>query len=206
MVLYARDEYLLSEYTPVPDYENEIAPQSLELPAEIPADLSVKPYPIPSFTLIIPWPSSCSSTMQKPVTITWDPVKTSVSSARLVISATPNKDPVALVAKFNGSIVKEFFWGEGTKGEQTAVVDVPIINGSNTFSARTCKHLPWVGIVNVNVSAHVEVTFEGETPQRPWWEIFQEWLSVNWPYIAIGTGLVIIGGSAYVYLARPGGK
>jgi len=206
MVLYARDEYLLSEYTPVPDYENEIAPQSLELPAEIPADLSVKPYPIPRFTVTIPLLGACSDWVGRPVTITWDQTKTTVTSSRLVIRATPNKDPVAMDVKFNDVLVKSFFWGEGAKGEQSDIVDVSIINGANLFEAKACKHIGWVGVVGVDVDAYVEVNFEGEIPQRPWWEVFQEWLSVNWPYIAIATGLVIVGGSAYVYLARPGGK
>ena len=206
MSLYTSNaDLLLSEYTSPVEYETEVQEVQNQIISST-VGLFVNTYPIPGFTLIIPWPSSCSPHMEKTVTITWDPLKTTVTSARLVISATPNKDPVALVAKFNNSKVKEFFWGEGTKGEQTAVVDVSIINGSNTFSAQTCKHLPWVGIVNVNVSAHVEVTFEGETPQKPWGEVVWEWLETNWPYLAIATGLVIIGGVTYLYIARPRGK
>jgi len=202
MVLYASDELLLSEYTPLAEYEQEIAPNSLELPV----GLSIKSYPTPRFTATIPWYASCSSWIGRPITITWDTAKTTVTSSRLVVSATPNKDPVAMDVKFNGTLVKSFFWGEGAKGEQSDVVDVSIINGSNLFEVKTCKHLAWVGVVGVDVDAYVEVTFEGETPQRPWWEVLQEWLAANWPYIAIATGLVIIGGVAYPYVARSGGK
>jgi len=172
----------------------------------IPVGLSVKPYPIPKFTATIPWYASCSSWIGRPVTITWDTAKTTVISSRLVVSATPDKDPVAMDVKFNNVLVKSFFWGEGAKGEQSDVVDISIINGSNLLEVKTCKHLAWVGVVGVAVDAYVEVTFEGETPERPWWEVFWQWIETNWPYLAIATGLVIIGGVTYMYVARPRGS
>ncbi len=169
----------------------------------LPVGFSAKPYPIPRFTLKIPLLAKCSSWIGKPVTITWDPTQTTVSSSRLVVKATSNADPVALDVKFNGIVVKSFFWGEGTKGtEQSAVVDIPVNNGANEFEAKTCKNLIWIGVVGVDIEAYIEVIFEGETPDRPWWEVFQEWLTTNWPWIALGTGLVIVGGATYMYVAR----
>ncbi|MBA7688207.1 hypothetical protein ES703_96686 [subsurface metagenome] len=91
----------------------------------------------------------------------------------------------------------------GIRGEQSDVVDVSIINGTNLLEAKTCKHLAWVGVVDVDVNAYVEITFEGEIPERPWWELFWLWLEANWPYLAIATGLVIVGASVYMYVAKP---
>lgn len=185
---------------PLSEYERAIRHQRLYLPV----GLSAKPYPIPRFTVKIPMLAVCSGWIGKPVTITWDPVKTTVSSSRLVIRAISNADPVRVNVNFNGAPVKEFFWGEGTKGtELSDVIDVPIINGTNELGVRACKNYPWVGVVGVDVNVYVEVTFEGETPQRPWGEVLWEWLTINWPWLAIGAGLVIIGGVTYVYLARP---
>jgi len=204
MSLYTSDaDLLLSEYTSPVEYEPEVQEVQNQIISST-ADLFVKPYPIPRLTVTIPLIGWCSGWVGRPVTITWDSAKTTVTSSRLVVKVTPNKDPVALDVNFNNVLVKSFFWGEGTKGEQSDVVDVSIINGTNIFEAKGCKHLYWVGMVGFDVDAYVEVTFEGEIPERPWWEVFQEWLSVNWPYLAIGTGLVIMGGSAYMYLARPG--
>jgi len=202
MSMHARDTYLLNEYTPMNDYEQEIQKQAISSPV----GLSAKPYPIPRLTVTIPLLGFCSGWIGRPVTITWDPVNTTVTGSRLVIKATPNADPVAMDAKFNDILVKSFFWGEGAKGEQSDIVDVSINNGSNLFEAKACKHIGWIGVVGVDVEAYVEVTFEGDIPQRPWWEVFQEWMAANWPYLAIGTGLVIMGGATYMYIATPGGR
>ena len=172
----------------------------------IPVGFSTKPYPIPRFTATIPLIGFCSAWIGRPVTITWDPTKTTVTSSRLIVKVTPSADPVAMDIKFNNILVKSFFWSEGTKGEQSDVVDVQILNGTNIFEAKGCKHIGWIGMVGFNVDAYVEVIFEGEIPQRPWGEIVWEWLETNWPYLAIATGLVIIGGITYTYIARPGGK
>lgn len=172
----------------------------------IPVGFSIKPYYISSLTATIPLLASCSSWTGRPVTITWDPVKTTVVGSRLVMRATPSADPVYMDVKFNDAPVKRFFWGEGAKGEQSDVVAVSIINGTNLLEAMACKNVGWIGVVDVKVDAYVEVTFEGETPERPWWEVLQEWFVANWPYIAIATGLVIIGGSYYLYVARPKGR
>jgi len=201
MSLRAGDTYLLSEYTPITEYEQETR-QAISSPV----GLSVKTYPIPRVTVTIPLLGFCSGWIGRPVSITWDPEKTTVTGSKLVIKATPNADPVAMDVEFNDILVKSFFWGEGAKGEQSDVVDVPIINGTNLFEAKGCKHIGWIGIVGFNVDAYLEVTFEGETPERPWWEVIQEWLADNWSYLAIATGLVVIGGSVYMYVARPGGK
>jgi len=130
-------------------------------------------------------------------------------SSSLVIRARTSEDPVSLEIYFNDVEVRQFIWGEGAKGEEkTDVIDVSIINGVNTVGAHACKQFvpfPWVGTVNVSVEAYIEVTFTGEIPHRPWGEVAWEWFMENWPWIAIGTGILIIGGSTYIYLAKPGG-
>ncbi len=173
----------------------------------LPVGFSSETYPIPRFTVRIPLLSMCSNWIGKPVSITWDPMKTTVSSSRLVIKAISDADPVIMNVKFNGTKVKEFSWGEGTKGtEQSDVIEVQVTNGTNELEVNACKNYPWIGVVGVNVEAYVEITFEGETPQRPWWEVFQEWLLAYWPWIALATGLIIIGGVTYMYVARPRGS
>ncbi len=177
---------------------------SLQMRA-LPVGLGVKPYPIPPFTVPIALGGLCSVWIGKTVTITWDPAKTTVSSARLIIKAHALNDPIDFKVNFNGVEVRHFYWGEGTKcTEQSDVIDVPIINGTNKLEARACKsyYWPWMAHVDV-VEAYIEVTFEGEEPEKNWWEYFWQWWEANWPWIAIGTGLVIVGGAAYMYLARP---
>jgi len=170
----------------------------------LPVGLSAKPYPIPRFTVKIPLLASCSAWIGKPVSITWDPTKTTISSSRMVIRAKSDADPVAADFKFNNALTTSFFWGEGTKGtEQTDIVNVSIINGTNLFEGKACKHLYWIGVVGVEVDAYLEIVFEGETPERPWWEVFMEWFETNWQWIALGAGLVTIGGVTYLYVASP---
>lgn len=202
MSLYERDAYLVNDYAPIIEYEQEIPSQDISSPV----GLSVKPYPITRFTVTIPLLGLCSGWIGRPVSITWDPTKTTVTGSRLTVKATPNADPVAMDVEFNNVLVKSFFWGEGAKGEQSDVIDVPIINGTNLFEAKACKHIGWIGVVGVDVDAYIEVTFEGELPQRPWGEVAWEWLETNWPYIALATGLLIIGGGTYIYIATPGGR
>ena len=176
----------------------------------LPVGFSAKPYPIPPFKLVIPWLGTCSDRVNKPVTITWDPLKTTVVSSNLVIKARTSEDPVGLKIYFNDVEVRTFIWWEDTKDEEKAdVIGISIINGGNTVGAYACRQyvpFPWVGVVSVDVDAYVEVTFTGETPQRPWGEVVWEWIEENWPWIAIGAGVLIIGGVAYSYLASPRGS
>jgi len=172
-----------------------------------PLGLATKNYPVTRFDVKIALLSACSATIVKPVTITWDPLKTSVTSAQLVMKAHSNADPTDVYIKFNGVEIKIFQWGEGTRcTEQSDIIEVPIINGANKIEVRTCKRYPWIGVVSVYVDAVVTVNFEGETPTQPWWELIQEWIEANWQWIAVGTGLIIIGGVSYMYIARPRGK
>lgn len=170
-----------------------------------PVGFATKNYPVPSFAISIPLLSICSGTMARPVTITWDPVKTSVISSRFVIKAHAKADPTNVYVNFNDVRIKTFFWGEGTRcTEQSDVIDVPINNGSNKVEVSACKNFPWLGVVGVDVDVYIEVSFEGETPDQPWWEILQEWVAANWLWLAVGT--VIIGGASYWYIARPRGR
>jgi len=176
----------------------------------LPVGFSVTPYPVPPFKLVIPWLGTCSDRVNKPVTITWDPLKTTVVSSSLVIKARTSEDPVGLMVYFNDAELRQFIWGEGAQDEEKSdVINVSIINGLNTVGAHACKQylpFPWAGVVNVDVETYLEVTFTGETPQRPWGELVWEWLMENWPWIAIGTGVLIIGGVTYSYIARPRGS
>jgi len=202
MSLYENDTYLLNEYSPINVNEQEMQYQVISSPV----GFFVKPYPIPRFSVKIPLLGICSGWIGRPISVTWDPMKTTVSGSRLIIKATPSADPVAMDVNFNDTLVKSFWWGEGAKGEQSEVVDVSVINGTNLFEAKACKHIGWVGTVDIDIDAYLEVTFEGEIPQRPWGETAWEWLETNWPYLAITTGLIIIGGVTYSYIATPGGK
>lgn len=173
----------------------------------LPVGLSARTYQIPRFAITIPfWPPQvlCSGWTGKPVSISWDSTKTTILSSRLFVKAHSNGDPIDFKVNFNGVEVKHFTWGEGTKcTEKSDVIDIQIIEGLNELEVRACKQYPWLAAVTVSVEAYVEVTFEGEAPQRPWWEVFQEWLAANWPYLAIGTGLMIVAGVTYIYLESP---
>lgn len=154
----------------------------------LPRGLEARAYPIPTFTVPIGMWSECSGWIGKPVTIKWDEAKTTVTGARLVITRVhSDRDPVDLRVNFNGAEVRHFFWGEGTKcTAQSDVVDVTLVNGINQLEARACKHYYWLGTVSTSVSAYVEVTFEGEPPERPWWEPIGEWLEANWHWVVLG--------------------
>jgi hypothetical protein len=173
----------------------------------LPVGYSAKPYPVPTFKLVIPWLGTCSERVNKPVTITWDSSKTTIESSSLVINATTSEDPVGLRIYFNDEEVRQFIWSEGDKGEvKSDIIDVPIVNGVNKVGAYSCRQympFPWIGVVNVNVDTYVLVTFTGETPQRPWDEVVWEWIMANWPWVTVGAGALIIGGVAYSYLESP---
>ena len=172
----------------------------------IPVGLAIKSYPIPAITAKTSyWPLPlCSGWIGSFVPITWDENKTMISSSRLVISATAKQDPMDMWVKFNGTKLRRFLWEEGAKGKQSDVIDVSIINGSNLLEVYACKMYPWLGVASIDVKAHIEITYTGEDPQsKTWWESLREWLEANWPYLAIGAGMLIIGGVTYSYLARP---
>ena len=172
----------------------------------LPVDLVVKIYHVPAFTASAPfWPLSlCSGWVGGIASITWDPTKTTISSSRLVISATARNDPMDMWASFNKTSLRRFLWGEGAKGEQSDVFDVSIINGTNLLEVYACKLYPWLGVASIDVKAYVEITYTGDPPQgKSWWETMWEWIEANWPWLAIGAGVLIIGGVAYTYIAHP---
>lgn len=170
----------------------------------IPVGFTAKPYPIPPFTAIIPLLGGYSGWIGRTKIITWDPLKTTVSSAHLVIKAHAKNDPIDFQVKFNGVNVRSFFWGEGTRcTEQSDIIDVSIVNGSNLLEVNAYKRYFWPGVASVDVEAYIEVVFEGEIPETSWWEYLQQWLDTNWPLMALGFGGAMLGGVTLVYLARP---
>ena len=170
----------------------------------LPRGLAIRTYPIPTFKAPIPLLGECSGWIGKPVTISWDESKTTVTGARLVINRVhSDRDPIDLKVNFNGVEARHFFWGEGTKcTDQSDIVDVVIVNGFNKFEARACKHYFWPGFVKTTVSAYVEVTFEGETPERPWWEYLEEWVEANLFWIVFGVPTLFALGSVVMYVTK----
>lgn len=172
----------------------------------LPVGLETKTYSIPTFVAKIPWwiLPACSGFVARSKEITWDEATTTVTNARLVITRVHSDgDPIDVWVRFNGTDLKRFLWKEGTKcTEKSDIIDVPLLNGQNILEIYACKMYPWIGIVTVTVSAYIEVTFDGEIPESPWWNEFWQWLESNWQWIAIGTGLIIVGGATYTYLAQ----
>ena len=165
--------------------------------------LEVTAYPIPTFTAKIPWSPIrlCSGWIGKSTPVKWDEARTTITSARLVLTRVhSNGDPVDVWVRFNGAEVRRFSWGEGTKcTDRSDIIDVPLLNGPNLLEVEACKLYPWFGVVNVSVSAYIEVTFEGEAPESPWW--FWDWLAANWHWVALGLVGVTVAGVIISYTA-----
>lgn len=136
--------------------------------------------------LVVKFPNLCSGRYVSPVTVEWDPSKTNLVSARLVVtSAVANHDPVTIKIRLNGTLVKTLHWPEGTKGtEKSAVINVltPLRSGTNNFEVSICRGYVWFGKAEATISAYLEYEYAGEDPEVDveWWELVKEWMKKNW--------------------------
>lgn len=148
--------------------------------------------------VVVKFPNLCSSRYSTPVLVEWDPSKTNVISASLVVTkAIANHDPVTLKIWLNGTLVKTFYWPEGTKGTEKAdVINVltPLRSGTNNFEIAICRDYVWVGKAEANISAYIEYEYEGEDPEagKDWWQLFKEWMEKNWWMTIPAVALAII--------------
>lgn len=112
---------------------------------------------------------TCSGWIGVTKTIEWDETETSVTATRLVVSRVhSDRDPVDIKVRVNGSEVKSFFYGEGTKCTyKSAVVSIPLVNGANLIEMRSCKKFFWIGNVGTLLTGYIEMEYEGKAPERP---------------------------------------
>lgn len=150
--------------------------------------------------VVVPYWNVCSSRYSSPVKVEWDPSKTNLVSARLVVvKAVAQNDPVYMQIWLNGTRILagsiyggSLRWPKGTKGtEKSAIVDVliPFRSGTNNFEVALCKDYLWLGKATALISAYLEYEFEGESPEAEinLWELIQEWLKKNWWTIPVAT-------------------
>lgn len=152
--------------------------------------------------VVIPAWHICSSRYSTPVKVEWDPTKTNVVSARLVVTkAVAQHDPVTLSIWLNAILVKTIYWPEGTKGtEKSAVVDVivPLRSGTNNFEVALCRDYRWGGKATATISAYLEYEYEGKDPEAEvnWWQLFKEWMKKNWWMTIPAVALAVIAAPA----------
>jgi hypothetical protein len=141
------------------------------------------------------WPVSDS----KHVPVTWDPDKTKITSAKLMVDATATRASI-LDIKVNGTPAVSLSWDvleEGARKEATGDVSSSLLNGDNLFFATLSKMVGSVWESSATFTATLVVEFEGEPPdvrEKPDWQV---WLEQNWPYVALAGGVVVLGGVAY---------
>lgn len=165
-----------------------------------PSQAVVKKYSIPIPRFRIGYWDLCSSRQPGIATITWDTSKTTVTGAVLVLTAVSDHGAVLLDGAFNEVAIPTLTWEDGEEGQiRTFTKAVDLRNGTNLLEVWACK-IPWLGLVRwlgeayLNIlDSYIEVTFEGEEPTRPWYEILSEWFMANWPYVALA-GAVVVGG------------
>ncbi len=131
------------------------------------------------------WNFFCKS-VSTPFGADWDPAKTTITRATLVITGVNvDHDPIYVNIRVNGTLVKTFNWYEGQKNtEQSALVDVlsPLRAGTNNFEAITCKSYGYPAKVQGYIDAYLELEYTGEDPKagKGWWQTFKEWFDKNW--------------------------
>jgi hypothetical protein len=141
-----------------------------------------------------------SASASRNVEVRWDPAKTSIVSARVRAVVDVNTVAIGWSVSFNGRKVIDTPWAPA-HAEKDADVTSLLINGINTVTIELGKMYPWIGEAKGRFTVTLDVTFEGEEPSvspptappvSPW-----EWLSQNWPWLAIGAGGLLV--AAYVY-------
>lgn len=150
------------------------------------------------------WPVSDS----KHITVTWDSAKTTMTSAKLRITATAGGSSYLDISVNNKNVVS-FTWSpfEGGVLKSTTSGDISslLTSGDNLFIANHYKAPASPLETTATISVTLVIEFEGTPPvtgEKPEW---QQWLEKNWTYVAIGAGVVVLGGAA-IGLAGRGGR
>ena len=140
--------------------------------------------------LTVPAFQICTGRQSSPVSLVWDPVETSLVTARLVITkAVPLHVPMTMKIWLNHIPIKTFYWPHGAEGvEKADVIDVlvPLRSGTNNFEVEICLDYRWWGESPALISAYLEYEYAGETPggDEDTWDILKEWMRKYW-WIAI---------------------
>jgi hypothetical protein len=141
------------------------------------------------------WPVSDS----KHIVVSWDPAKTTMVSAKLRVDAIA-VGISHLEIKVNDTRAIHLFWNvleQGAKKMATSEdISSLLLNGDNLFFANLWKNTGTILEASVTFTATLVIEFEGTAPatgEKPEWQI---WLETNWPLVAIGAGVVVLGGVA----------
>jgi hypothetical protein len=160
----------------------------------------VKKFPLVVRPLYIEWWGEWSTKVsQASLTLNWDPTYTTVSKAQLILKMTSDHGNVDCYSSWDGIEQPYASWGSGEHGlQKIQVLDILVSQGTHLLEMWLHKNPIYFEAVNVRIDeAYLEVTYEGVEPTRPLDEVIWEWFKVNWPYLAIGT--VVMVGGVWVY-------
>jgi len=136
------------------------------------------------------WIGRCGDKETKITTIEWNPAKTELARATLVIPSLTSEECTDVILWVNNEKVKTYNWGRGTGGTVEDALDVTnlIHSGTNKFTAQQCDTICSTRLrpAKGSITAYMEYEFTGEDPdtgEDPV-EEFIVWLKKNW-WIAI---------------------
>jgi hypothetical protein len=147
----------------------------------------------------IPWWGWWSVSDNKDIIVAWDSSKTTMTSAKLRLVATAGGSS-NLDISVNNRIVAPLEWSPLEAGVQKDMesgdISSFLTNGDNLFIANHYKDPGSPLETSATFSVTLVIEFEGTPPdtgEKPEWQI---WLETNWPLVAIGAGVVVLGGVA----------
>lgn len=130
-----------------------------------------------------------SKSKSKTTSITYDSAKTTMTGAKLSVSATADLGFTDYIIDFNGEQVHRFDWPVYQGGTDVATIDVTPLKGENITTVTFEK--PVTGATLTFIISLI-VDFVGEEPKivnPKFWEDWPTW----WPYAAAGGGLAVVG-------------
>lgn len=134
--------------------------------------------------------------------VTWDRTKTSIESARVVVSAYSETSfgSAQMIIYMNGQEVLVKFWDFNEPHIETVDVTGLLQNGLNVFVV-TYEKNPIITLeAHLTITATLEFTFTGEDQDAgdDWWANVADWIKNN-PLVIAGIGMGVVGGIILAY-------
>lgn len=134
------------------------------------------------------WIAACGDRQTQLGTIEWDPTKTKLIRATLVIPTLTSERCTEILVSVNNVQVKKYTFDVGDTLEDALDVTSLIHSGTNYFTVQLCD--TWCSTrlrpANASITAYLEYEYAGENPDvdGDTWEQFKEWMKKYW-WIAI---------------------
>jgi len=162
--------------------------------------LETESYPIwVNKKLFIPWWRGDEHDYREMV-ISWDPNKTRITSAKLIVAARANSRTNLRFSVNMHEVVYlrwEVWEDQATKTAEEDVTSL-LANGTNIFTVDFWKDLAHPFDVTATFTVTLIVEYEGSSPKVR----ERTWLEKYWMYIVGGIATVILGGLAIAYAWR----